>query len=60
MVCHTSRMDPSTQSSSMLFNHQVHVNYHPEKAERLEAVFRYYVEGDKKALESFPDGSGMG
>lgn len=35
----------------------VHVNYHPEKWERMKAVISKWVNGDDKALDSFPDGS---
>lgn len=35
----------------------VHVNYHPDKFERMKGVWAYYVEGNKGALDVFPDGS---
>ncbi|KAL4858268.1 Arabinosyltransferase RRA2 [Chlorella vulgaris] len=35
----------------------VHVNYHPDKFERMKAVVKRYVEKDMHALDSFPDGS---
>ncbi|KAG7674392.1 hypothetical protein Ndes2526B_g05117 [Nannochloris sp. 'desiccata'] len=35
----------------------VHVNYHPDKFERMKAVWEHYVEGKKTALNAFPDGS---
>lgn len=35
----------------------MHMNYHPEKTERMKAALKYFVEGDKKALDAFPDGS---
>ncbi|GMH17511.1 hypothetical protein Nepgr_019352 [Nepenthes gracilis] len=35
----------------------IHVNYHPEKLARMQAVFEYYVNGKQDALDSFPDGS---
>ncbi len=35
----------------------VHVNYHPDKWERMKAALRYFVGGDKNALSGFPDGS---
>ena len=35
----------------------VHVNYHPDKLDRMVAVVQYYVEGKKDALQRFPDGS---
>ncbi|KAK6136756.1 hypothetical protein DH2020_029510 [Rehmannia glutinosa] len=35
----------------------VHVNYHPDKLPRMEAVVDYYVNGKKDALDPFPDGS---
>lgn len=36
----------------------LHVNYHPDKYERMLALFEYYVRGQKNALKRFPDGSG--
>ena len=38
----------------------VHVNYHPDKHERMKAIVRYYIEGDDKALDPFPGGSEKG
>eukprot|EP00887_Chlorella_sp_A99_P008059 scaffold12.g8059.t1 len=35
----------------------VHVNYHPDKFERMKAVVKRYVDGDAHALDRFPDGS---
>ncbi|KAL3840317.1 hypothetical protein ACJIZ3_024908 [Penstemon smallii] len=35
----------------------VHVNYHPDKFPRMKAVFEFYVNGKRDALEPFPDGS---
>ena len=35
----------------------VHVNYHPDKFERMQAVWARYVDGDLKALDKFPNGS---
>lgn len=35
----------------------VHVNYHPNKYERMIALIDYYSKGKKDALKSFPDGS---
>lgn len=35
----------------------VHVNYHPNKYERMLALIEYYGKGKKDALKSFPDGS---
>ncbi|GAB2291312.1 Arabinosyltransferase rra3 [Dionaea muscipula] len=35
----------------------VHVNYHPDKLPRMQAVVEYYVNGKQHALDSFPDGS---
>ncbi|KAL4430612.1 hypothetical protein ABPG77_005852 [Micractinium sp. CCAP 211/92] len=35
----------------------VHVNYHPDKFERMKAVVKRYVDGDMHALDKFPDGS---
>lgn len=35
----------------------IHVNYHPDKFERMLAVVDYYVLGNPNALDRFPDGS---
>jgi hypothetical protein len=35
----------------------VHVNYHPDKFERMKAVVKRYVDKDLTALDRFPDGS---
>ena len=35
----------------------IHVNFHPDKFERMQAVWKYYVDGEKSALDAFPDGS---
>ncbi|EOA38804.1 hypothetical protein CARUB_v10011112mg [Capsella rubella] len=35
----------------------VHVNYHPDKLNRMRAVVEFYVNGKEDALDSFPDGS---
>ncbi|EEE67496.1 hypothetical protein OsJ_24927 [Oryza sativa Japonica Group] len=35
----------------------VHLNYHPDKSERMKAVIEFYVNGKQNALEHFPDGS---
>lgn len=38
----------------------VHINYHPDKHERMRAVVQYYVDGDEHALDRFPGGSEAG
>ena len=38
----------------------VHINYHPDKKERAEAAYAYFVKGDRSALERFPGGSEPG
>ncbi|XP_059445426.1 arabinosyltransferase RRA3-like isoform X2 [Corylus avellana] len=35
----------------------VHVNYHPDKLQRMKAVVEFYVDGKEDALKPFPDGS---
>ncbi|KAK4781834.1 hypothetical protein SAY86_015936 [Trapa natans] len=35
----------------------IHVNYHPDKLPRMKAVVDFYVNGNKEALQPFPDGS---
>lgn len=35
----------------------VHLNYHPDKLPRMKAVVDFYVNGQKDALEPFPNGS---
>lgn len=38
----------------------IHMNYHPDKYERMLAAVKYYVDGDDQALASFPGGSEPG
>lgn len=38
----------------------VHINYHPDKHERMKAVIKYYIDKDSKALDPFPGGSEPG
>jgi len=56
--------ETSSSSSSQVFPPasfplpvMVHVNYHPDKHERMRGVVRYFLGGDREALEGFPDGS---
>ncbi|XP_047950553.1 arabinosyltransferase RRA3 [Salvia hispanica] len=35
----------------------VHVNYHPDKYPRMQAVIDFYLNGKQDALDPFPDGS---
>lgn len=35
----------------------IHVNYHPDKLERMRAIVDHYVKGNTNALRHFPDGS---
>ncbi|CAA7042678.1 unnamed protein product [Microthlaspi erraticum] len=35
----------------------VHLNYHPDKVERMQGVVEFYENGKVDALDSFPDGS---
>ncbi|XP_044510355.1 arabinosyltransferase RRA3-like [Mangifera indica] len=35
----------------------IHVNYHPDKLPRMQAIVEYYVNGKQDALDAFPDGS---
>lgn len=35
----------------------IHVNYHPNKFERMQAIVKYFVNGEDDALDEFPDGS---
>lgn len=35
----------------------VHVNYHPDKFDRMKAIYSYYYKNDSIALDKFPDGS---
>ncbi|KAI5083944.1 hypothetical protein GOP47_0000113 [Adiantum capillus-veneris] len=35
----------------------LHVNYHPDKYDRMLALVEYFVDGKKDALKRFPDGS---
>jgi arabinosyltransferase len=38
----------------------VHMNYHPDKTQRMRGAVDYYLYGDKEALKSFPGGSEPG
>lgn len=38
----------------------VHMNYHPDKLNRMQHAWRYYVDGDKHALDDLPGGSEPG
>ncbi|XP_022726433.1 arabinosyltransferase RRA3-like [Durio zibethinus] len=35
----------------------IHVNYHPNKLERMKAIVEFYVNGNRDGLKVFPDGS---
>jgi hypothetical protein len=35
-------------------------DYHPDKHERMKAVFKYYLDKDRNALAPFPGGSEPG
>ena len=35
----------------------VHINYHPEKRDRLRAARDYYLYGNAHNIQKFPDGS---
>ncbi|KAG2436249.1 hypothetical protein HXX76_006560 [Chlamydomonas incerta] len=35
----------------------IHVNYHPDKFQRMQSIWAKYVEGDKTALDKYPVGS---
>lgn len=35
----------------------IHVNYHPDKLPRMQAIIEFYVNGKQDALKPFPDGS---
>lgn len=50
----TVRKDPKLRTLKPVI---VHLNYHPDKLERMKAVVEFYVNGKKNALENFPDGS---
>lgn len=38
----------------------VHMNYHPDKTNRMKAAIDYYFKGDSQALMAFPGGSEPG
>lgn len=38
----------------------VHVNYHPDKHERMKGVIKFYLDKDEAALAAFPGGSEAG
>lgn len=50
----TVRHDPQYQEHKPVM---IHVNYHPDKHQRMLAIVKRYVEGDLEALAPFPDGS---
>ncbi|CAK9142594.1 unnamed protein product [Ilex paraguariensis] len=50
----TVRKDPNLSKLKPVI---IHVNYHPDKLPRMEAIVEYYVNGKQDALKSFPDGS---
>ena len=51
------RHKPRSQQVSPVM---IHINYHPDKYDRMMAVVKYYVDGDDHALEQFPGGSEPG
>ncbi|VFQ65717.1 unnamed protein product [Cuscuta campestris] len=50
----TVRKDPALKKMKPVI---IHVNYHPDKLPRMQAVVEFYVNGKQDALDSFPDGS---
>lgn len=36
---------------------QVHVNYHPDKWERMKSIIKWKRDGDASELMAYPDGS---
>lgn len=50
----TVRYSPNLRSHVPVM---VHLNYHPEKWERMRAVIRYFHDDDPRALSAWPDGS---
>ena len=48
---------PSFPPPSFPLPVMVHVNYHPDKLDRMKGVVKYFLGGDAGALEGFPDGS---
>jgi hypothetical protein len=50
----TVRKDPALKTLKPVI---VHVNYHPDKLRRMQAVVEFYVNGKQDALDPFPDGS---
>ncbi|EPS64705.1 hypothetical protein M569_10073, partial [Genlisea aurea] len=50
----TVRKDPNLKKLKPVI---VHVNYHPDKFPRMQAVVEFYVNGKQDALDPFPDGS---
>ena len=48
------RKDPSFDNFVPV---SLHVNYHPDKYERMVALVEYFTKGKKDALKRFPDGS---
>jgi arabinosyltransferase len=50
----TVRKDPQLRKLKPVI---VHLNYHPDKSDRMRAVIEFYVNGKQNALDHFPDGS---
>eukprot|EP00882_Tetradesmus_deserticola_P003344 GHRQ01003540.1.p1 GENE.GHRQ01003540.1~~GHRQ01003540.1.p1 ORF type:complete len:388 (+),score=151.31 GHRQ01003540.1:322-1485(+) len=49
-----------TPAGSTAMPVMVHINYHPDKHDRMKAVFKYYLDNDSNALAPFPGGSEKG
>ncbi|PKA51923.1 rhamnogalacturonan II specific xylosyltransferase [Apostasia shenzhenica] len=54
MLFKTVRKDAQLQKLKPVI---IHVNYHPDKLQRMKAIVEFYVNGKQNALERFPDGS---
>lgn len=52
------KKDPQLNSPSKFVPAMAHMNYHPEKGERMAATIGFYVKGDERALHAWNGGEG--
>jgi arabinosyltransferase len=49
-------LNPATRPKPVM----VHVNYHPDKGERMKGIIEYFATGDVDAIMTWPGGSETG
>lgn len=57
---HTAQAHLSAEVAAAAGRCCVRADYHPDKHERMKAVFKYYLDKDEGALKPFPGGSEPG